>query len=91
MKYFPGARVNHIVNKYLNVYLLRHFWLRKNVRETFTQFQTQNDAGNCRYRSSLLQLFCKKVFLENSQNSQENTCTRVSFNKVAGLRPGVFL
>ena len=46
MKYFPGARVNHIVNKYLNVYLLRHFWLRKNVRETFTQFQTQNDAGN---------------------------------------------
>ena len=29
----------------------------------------------------------KKVFLKNSQNSQENTCTRISFNKVAGLRP----
>ena len=29
----------------------------------------------------------KKVFLEISQNSQENTCARVSFfNKVAGLR-----
>ena len=28
----------------------------------------------------------KKVFLEISQNSQENTCARVSFfNKVAGL------
>ena len=30
----------------------------------------------------------KKVFLEISQNSQENTCVRDSFlNKVAGLRP----
>ena len=29
----------------------------------------------------------KKVFLETSQNSQENTCARVFFNKVAGLRP----
>ena len=35
-------------------------------------------------------LLCKKVFLEISQNSQENTCARVSFliffNKVAVLR-----
>ena len=31
-------------------------------------------------------VFCKKVFLEISQNSQENVCARVSFlNKVAGL------
>ena len=30
----------------------------------------------------------KKVFLEISSNSQENTCTRVFFfNKVAGVRP----
>ena len=29
----------------------------------------------------------KKVFLEISQNSQKNTFVRVSFNKVAGLRP----
>ena len=28
----------------------------------------------------------KTVFLEISQDSQENTCRRVSFNKVAGLR-----
>ena len=27
----------------------------------------------------------KKVFLEIVQNSQENTCARVSFNKVAGF------
>ena len=31
----------------------------------------------------------KKMFLKNSQNSQESTCARVSFlNKVTGLRPG---
>ena len=29
----------------------------------------------------------KKVFLEISQNSRENTCARVFFNKVAGLSP----
>ena len=29
----------------------------------------------------------KKVFLKISQNSQENTCARVFFNKGAGLRP----
>ena len=28
-----------------------------------------------------------EVFLEISQNSQENTCARVFFNKVAGLTP----
>ena len=34
----------------------------------------------------------KKVFLEFSQNSQENTCARVSFLiKVAGLRPATLL
>ena len=29
----------------------------------------------------------RKVFLEISENSQENTCARVFFNEVAGLRP----
>ena len=29
----------------------------------------------------------KKVLLEISQNSQENTCASVFFNKGAGLRP----
>ena len=32
----------------------------------------------------------KQVFLEISQNSQENTCARLFFNKVAGLRPRSF-
>ena len=33
----------------------------------------------------------KKVLLKLSQNSQENTCTRVFFNKIAGLRPATLL
>ena len=33
-------------------------------------------------------MFCKKVFLEILQNSQENTYARAFLNKVAGLRPG---
>ena len=32
-----------------------------------------------------------KVLLEILQNSQENTCARVFFNKVADLRPATFL
>ena len=33
----------------------------------------------------------KKVFLEISQNSQENTCVRVFFSNVPGLRPATLL
>ena len=33
----------------------------------------------------------KKVLLEISQNSQENTCASVFFNKVEGLRPATLL
>ena len=32
-----------------------------------------------KYRSSRAEVFFKKVFLEIAQNSQENTCARVSF------------
>ena len=38
-------------------------------------------------RSSHPELFCKTMFLKNSQYSQENTCVWVSFNKIAGLKP----
>ena len=34
-------------------------------------------------------VLCKKLFLEISQYSQENTCARDSFLIVAGLRPSV--
>ena len=33
----------------------------------------------------------KQVFLNISQNSQENTCNRFFFNKVEGLRPPALL
>ena len=41
-------------------------------------------------RSSHPDVFCKKVFLEISQNSQENTCASLFFKKVAG-RPATLL
>ena len=47
--------------------------------------------SNCyKGRSSRPDVFCKKLFLEISQNSQENTCARVSFLtklQASGLRP----
>ena len=36
-------------------------------------------------------VLCKKVFLAISHNSQENTCARGIFNKVAGLTSGRLL
>ena len=38
-------------------------------------------------RCNLQRSSIKKVFLEIWQNSQESTCARASFNKVAGMRP----
>ena len=35
--------------------------------------------------------FIKKPFLKISKYSPENTCVRVSFNKVAGLQPCNFI
>ena len=42
---------------------------------------------------SVLQKRCssKKVFLKICQNSQENTCVGIFFNKVAGLRSATLL
>ena len=45
----------------------------------------ENDA------SSRTEVFCKKVFLKILQNSQENTCTGISYNKVAGLQVATLL
>ena len=57
--------------------------------------QTFNDIKSnllqIKCSSSYPEVFCKKVFLEISQNSQENTCARAFFNKVAGLRPPALL
>ena len=44
-----------------------------------------------RYRSSHRRCSVKKLFLEISQSSQENTCTSLFFNKVACLGPETLL
>ena len=53
-----------------------------------TAKRIQTARGNTReeYKSSHRRCSFKKGVLKISQNSQENTCARVSFNKVAGLR-----
>ena len=50
------------------------------------------DAGSKRFAAKLKvqkqppeEFYGKKLFLKISQNSQENTCARVFFNKAAGL------
>ena len=40
---------------------------------------TQSSLDTLMHRSSRPEVFCKRVFLEILQNSQENTCARVSF------------
>ena len=42
-------------------------------------------------RGSQQECSIKQVLLENSQNSQENTCARVFFKKVQGLSPATLL
>ena len=54
--------------------LLLILWTRIEI----TQAKKFKINGNI-CRSSRPEVFCKKVFLKISQNSQENTCTRVSF------------
>ena len=50
-------------------------------------FQETNAQETLKSEAATRGVLCKKVFFEISQNSQENTCARVSFyNKVAGLR-----
>ena len=38
------------------------------------------------HRTSRWRCSVKKVFLKKSQNSQENTCASLFFNKIAGLK-----
>ena len=47
--------------------------------------------GTLKVRSSHRRCSIKKLFLEISQNSQESTCARASYNKVAGRKPATLL
>ena len=54
--------------------------------DSFSNFDKQNHTEEVSWRCSV-----KTVFLEISQNSQENVCARFSYlNKVARLRPANF-
>ena len=56
---------------------------RSRVWENFSQLKFFRNAEAVAQRCTV-----EKMFLEISQNSQENTCTKVSFfTKVVGLRP----
>ena len=46
------------------------------VLQLFTQEKVKLDK---KQQNKLLQIFCKQVFCETKQNSQENTCARVLF------------
>ena len=60
---------------------------KRNFSENFLKFLGKYLRRNRFFRSSH-QRCSANVFLEISQNPQENTCARVSFlNKVEGLRP----
>ena len=54
--------------------------------DSFSNFDKQNHTEEVSWRCSV-----KTVFLEISQNSQENVCARFSYlNKAARLRPANF-
>ena len=60
--------------------------------ETFSPIGRFTSLLGVLRRSSHRRYSVKKLFLEIWQNSQENTCARVSFfNKVASLRPATLL
>ena len=64
----------------------------KQRSELHTGLQWHFSRWRQKLRSSRPEMFCKKVFLKISQNSQEIICARVSFfNKVADLRPAFLL
>ena len=46
---------------------------------------TENQLSNQATKAVVWRCSAKKVFLKISQNSQENTCASLFFNKVAGL------
>ena len=67
--------------------------IQKTMAEKIQELELEiKELKKVRNRSSHRRFSVKKVFLEIWQNSQENTCARVSFfNKVAGLRPATLL
>ena len=66
---------------YIKIIILSFYFRRKGKCET---------SETLMFSEAVLQRFSlKKVFLKISQNSQENTCARGFFNKVADLKPAI--
>ena len=55
----------------------------------FLKLWAGSSSASC--RSTRLKVLCKKGVLYISQNLQVNTCIRVLYNKVPGLRPAIFI
>ena len=64
----------------LSIFLFRIFF-----------FKQVNICGVAIYRSNHRRCSVKKIFLEDSQNSQENICASLFFNKVNARRPATLL
>ena len=61
------------------VYHLKKVIVKGTQDDEYKKRKFENTVRRSDCRSSRPEVFCKKVFLEISQNSQENTCARVSF------------
>ena len=78
------------------VFLWGYIWTKKKkknrtVKEKVWNFQEKFILRKKESRSSHWRCSVKKSVLKNFENSQENTCARVSFSIVAGLRPANLL
>ena len=76
MTYLNFAIFSEKMNKKFGLILFK-----KNSQHQLDLCKTNFDTEPVSRRCSV-----KKVFLELSQNSQENTCASLFFNKVAGLQ-----
>ena len=69
-----------------SLYLHKVSWPELNVGDNFSAYREKELIGNSKVslvnninRSSRTNVFCRKSFLEISENAKENTCARVSF------------
>ena len=54
--------------------------------DLYIKMERASKFASKKFRSSRPEVFCKKLPLEISQNSQENTCGRVSFLRDSGIQ-----
>ena len=76
---------------HLNIHILRYSLSSALQFHLFLRFSCvllifQGFSVVSQFQKQPSEVFCKKVFLEVSQNSQENTCARVSFLPAALLK-----